>query len=607
MNAIQIRLLGRFAVTVDGETVPNRAFGGRLVRTFLRMLAVRRGTAVPKDVLAEDLWGDDPPSDPAANLDVLASRTRRALGDRGVILWDSGGYVLGDHDRVSVDSEAVLSAVLRGRNYLAAKKPAAALAAFQEALGAWGGEPLVEDSYSEWAQPFRRELVGAHLEALEGGAQAALHLRNAVLAVELAKRAIVVEPLRETPNLLLVGALAQSGDQVGALAAFQEYRRLLADEAGLDPSPEASDIQAQILRGTRSEPAAALFEIVPREGDAKDARSSLSGRGSGPMRARAMASMAMLAAGSDDYSRAAELVELALADAGDDQRALAEVLYVGSIIDMNLGRLDRSAERAEEALGHFEMLGDDHGVADILDGRAMATFMGGRISEGVAAFERVAKLFAESGDPVRSITPTSTRGHGLVFMAQPEEGLAVIDGALELARSLGEEEAEGYCLWHRAEALAAAGRGDEAVDSAERAVEIARALKHREWTAAALRALGIAHSSRGDLRSAETVFRNGLDASVHLMLFETWHAAQLALTLIRTDRTDEAGVYVDFAMQGGPPLALYEARMAKAGFEAATASPEASQHLTEFIREAEEGGHLLSLAFLTDLEISLAQ
>lgn len=72
----------------------------------------------------------------------------------------------------------------------------------------------------------------------------------------------------------------------------------------------------------------------------------------------------------------------------------------------------------------------------------MATFLDGRVRDGVALFARVAHLFADCGDLLRVITPRSTCGHGLVFADRPAEGLTEADAALELARELGNPEGQ---------------------------------------------------------------------------------------------------------------------------------------------------------------------
>ena len=106
---IRIRLLGRFAVEHDGQEIALGAFGGRLARRLLRLLALRRGTLVRKDLIAGVLWPDDPPADPAGNIEVLVSRLRRAMGDRTLIRMGPGGYVLVDAGRCRVDAEEFLA------------------------------------------------------------------------------------------------------------------------------------------------------------------------------------------------------------------------------------------------------------------------------------------------------------------------------------------------------------------------------------------------------------------------------------------------------------------------------------------------------------------
>jgi DNA-binding SARP family transcriptional activator len=594
---VEIGLLGRFAVRVDGRDVPRERFGGRLTRTLIALLAARRGVVVPKDVLTEALWGDAAPRDPSASLDVLASRARRALHDQAAIRAVSGGLVLTDEDSVEVDAERFASAVQRGRTYLAAGQAGPALAAFEEAFAAWA-EPLPEETYRDWAEPFRSELGRLRLESLEGGATAALDLGNVPVASRLASAAVDAEPLREAATLLLVTALAMGGDQVGALGAFDRFRVRLRDEVGLDPSTEAFELQAKVLHGVRN-PAAGLLGELVRTAEPLDPRTALAGRGSGPMRARTLASLALLAAGSDDYGRAAELVEQALIDAREDDRALAEALYAGSIVDMNLGEAARASARANEAMTLFERLGDDEGAANILDGKAMAAFLEGRVAEGVAAFQRVAELFTASGTLARVITPRSTRGHGLVLMGRPDEGLADAEAALALAVDLGERESEAYASWHLAEALAALGRSTEAIASADRALAIAEELRHREWHAAALRALGIAHRSAGALDLAEEAHRRGVQASEGMPLFLTWHAAGLARTLLAAGYLEDAGRWSEEAAgDGGPPLGRFEARLAVALVARVSGDERADRLAADLRRDAEAVGYTAIVAEL---------
>lgn len=246
---LQIRVLGRFDVRRGDTDIPPAAFGGRLARTLVRLLVTRRGQLVSRDALVEALWPDGPPADPAANLKILVSRARRALGDPSLITAGPAGYAFRGDSRTQVDSELFLARADAGRSHLAAGRHADALEALLSALAEWGGEPLPEDAYAEWAQEYRRRLSRAHLETLERAAAAALALGDGPRAVELAERASALEPLREAAHLLLVEALAASGDAAAALSAFDSFRSRLAEELGVDPSPEAADLHVRVLRG----------------------------------------------------------------------------------------------------------------------------------------------------------------------------------------------------------------------------------------------------------------------------------------------------------------------------------------------------------------------
>ena len=246
---IEIRLLGRFSARRLGEEIPPGAFGGRLVRTLIRVLVTRRGSFVSRDVLAEALWPGRMPVDPGANLRVLVQRARAALGDPSLILTGPGGYSFAAGEGCVVDTEMFLAAVEAGRRHLATGQAGAALRELRSALDVWGGEPLAEDAYDEWAQEPRATLSRIYLQSLEDGAAAALAMRDPGQAVVLAELAVAREPLREPAALLLARALAETGDTVAALRTLDALRRRLADEVGLEPSSEARDLETRLQRG----------------------------------------------------------------------------------------------------------------------------------------------------------------------------------------------------------------------------------------------------------------------------------------------------------------------------------------------------------------------
>lgn len=229
-------MLGRFVVLRDGIAVPPQAFAGRKVRTLIKVLASRQGRFVSNDLLAEALWPGRLPADPTANLQVLVNRARNALGDASLIATGHGGYTLGPS--CGVDTESFLDAVAA---------PDVTSAALRAALTTWLGDPLPEEAYADWAADYRAALFRARQHALERAATSALEDGDVDAAVEFASRAVEAEPLSDAAVVLLMRSLAAAGAGSAALLAYATYRRSLADELGVDPSPEAAALHQRLL------------------------------------------------------------------------------------------------------------------------------------------------------------------------------------------------------------------------------------------------------------------------------------------------------------------------------------------------------------------------
>src|SRR3954462_814759 len=91
---MDVPLLGPVELHVAGEVVP--LAGGR-ARALVAILALRRGTTVGREVIADALWGTEPPLTADKQVQILVSRVRRVLAERGEgdrIVTRPGGYAL---------------------------------------------------------------------------------------------------------------------------------------------------------------------------------------------------------------------------------------------------------------------------------------------------------------------------------------------------------------------------------------------------------------------------------------------------------------------------------------------------------------------------------
>ncbi|WP_185949113.1 BTAD domain-containing putative transcriptional regulator [Microbispora sp. SCL1-1] len=237
------------------------------VRALLARLALSCGRVVPVDALTDALWGDegdDLPADAANALQIRVSKLRRALAAAGlgtdVLVTQAPGY------RLAVPAEAVDAHVferllVRAREETAAGNVTAASSRLDEALRLWRGPALADVGRTTWATTESARLEELRLGAVEDRIELLLESGGHNEAIADIERLVALHPLRERLHRLLMLALYRGGRQAEALAAYQALRRGLADELGIDPSPELQALAEAILR--QQVPAAAQPSVQP--------------------------------------------------------------------------------------------------------------------------------------------------------------------------------------------------------------------------------------------------------------------------------------------------------------------------------------------------------
>jgi DNA-binding SARP family transcriptional activator len=239
---VDIRLLGPIAAFRDGEPA---ALGGPRQRAVLARLALVVGQVVTVDRLIEDVWAGDPPPTATNTVQSYVSLLRRAMGSADAIRRDGPGYVL-TVPRTALDAQRFEDGVA-GATPLVTSDPAAALEALDLALGEWRGPCLADVADEEWARAAIVRWDELRLAATELRYDALLSLGRAAEAASGLERLTDEHPLREGFVRRLMLALYRSGRQADALRAFSRTRTVLAEELGLDPTPELQALQLAIL------------------------------------------------------------------------------------------------------------------------------------------------------------------------------------------------------------------------------------------------------------------------------------------------------------------------------------------------------------------------
>ena len=245
--ALRVRLIGGLAV--DGVDLGR--LGSRKGRRLVSRLALARGAPVGVDALVDVVWPDGPPATPSDQLSVLASRARAALGADRLPRTDAGYRLAADW----LDLTALDEFAAEGARRLAAGAPGPARAAAGAALALCVGPLLPEEpAETPWLEADRAALARTVGRVRRVAAEAALAGGDPWAAADLAAAALAAEPYDEAALRLLMAAYAATGRTALALRSYAETAARLADDLGVDPSPDSQRAHVALLRAEPAEP-----------------------------------------------------------------------------------------------------------------------------------------------------------------------------------------------------------------------------------------------------------------------------------------------------------------------------------------------------------------
>jgi DNA-binding SARP family transcriptional activator len=228
-------VLGEFSLRVHEGTVVVR----RAQQRLLAFLAVSR-RPVSRAALSQRLWEA---VDDRQSASALRSNLWRLPRPTGVPLVDTSGSYVALSEAVTVDlweREAVAKQLTGPR-------------ADPEPPGLEPADPAAwcEDLLPEWSDDWlvveRESYRQLRLHALERLSERLRATGQHSAALSAALAAVQADPLRESAHRQVVAVHLAEGNPAEALRQFHVYRRLLALELGLPPSPAIRELVGPLL------------------------------------------------------------------------------------------------------------------------------------------------------------------------------------------------------------------------------------------------------------------------------------------------------------------------------------------------------------------------
>jgi peptide/nickel transport system substrate-binding protein len=239
----------------------------------------QEGRPVPRDELAEVLWGDVVPATWEKALRVLMTKLRALLGECGIdgsaaLTSAFGCYKLTLPPGAWIDVDAAREALERAEaalvegnlDHARVQAPVGAALARRSFLPGEDGP---------WVEGKRRELRDVLMRSLECLRDASLRAGEATEAIRHGEEVIELEPFRESGYRRLMESHAAAGNPAEGLRVYERCRRFLADELGAYPSPETEAVYRDLLRtGTPGRRAARVedddLQVEPAPAGASD-------------------------------------------------------------------------------------------------------------------------------------------------------------------------------------------------------------------------------------------------------------------------------------------------------------------------------------------------
>ncbi|HZM84458.1 MAG TPA: BTAD domain-containing putative transcriptional regulator [Candidatus Limnocylindrales bacterium] len=228
------------------------AVGGAKQQIVLELLLLNANAVVPAGSLMRAVWGAGT-AEHRTNLHVYIANLRRQLEPdrtRGTppsrLLSRGTGYLLRVHPD-ELDLHRFHRLVDEGRAE-AVGNPSAAAGKLTEALRLWRGAPLPALADGPAPPPEVDALSELRLSALEDRFELELALGAHSAVIGELELLVTEHSTRERLRGQLVLALYRAGRQAEALAVCRAWRAALADELGIDPSPDFQRLESAVLR-----------------------------------------------------------------------------------------------------------------------------------------------------------------------------------------------------------------------------------------------------------------------------------------------------------------------------------------------------------------------
>lgn len=246
---LQIRLLGEFRISIDGQPVDEALWTRRNSRNLLKLLALARKHEMPREEILTALWPELNGEQALNSLHKALHTARRAL-EPDLKAGAPSSFIITQDQKLALRAPGglfvdALEFEQQARAALATANPEQLRAALNQHTGGL----LPEDRLEDWSAIFREQLSHLHQELLVTLAQADENRGNARAAIDLLMEAVAIEPSNERAHRELMRLYASTGSRHLALNQYRVLTEKLRRDLEAEPEPATVQLYTRILDG----------------------------------------------------------------------------------------------------------------------------------------------------------------------------------------------------------------------------------------------------------------------------------------------------------------------------------------------------------------------
>ncbi|MEU8819321.1 AfsR/SARP family transcriptional regulator [Actinoplanes sp. NPDC048796] len=248
----ELKVLGPLEIRFEGRacrlTAPK-------MREVFALLLLHPNETVSVPAIIREVWDEDVPSSAVTTIQTYVYHLRKRLrqtaphDDGCRLLTQHPGYTLRVPD-AALDLTEFTQLVARGQADAEQGRHAGAVEHLRQALRLWRGPALDDVSKGRQLETDVARLEEERIRATELLVAAEMQLGRHREIVPQLQTLVSSYPLNEWFHEQLIIALHRSSRRGDALRAYQNARRILDEELGLDPSPQMERLQLEVLAGS---------------------------------------------------------------------------------------------------------------------------------------------------------------------------------------------------------------------------------------------------------------------------------------------------------------------------------------------------------------------